>query len=275
MAPITLTTDFGERDSYVAQMKGVIAGIAPSAPVVDVTHEVPPQNIRVAALIAEQIAATFPPGTVHVIVVDPGVGTDRRILLAELDEQRFVVPDNGILTRVWRNAKRRRALELTNSALWRRVQSHTFHGRDRMAPAAAHWWAGVPLDQFGPPLDQPPVRLHWPEPQRQGERIRGEVLYVDRFGNLATNIPGNELQGRHVRRIVAGPVQIGGISAAFAEVPPGRWVALINSWGMLELAVNRGDAAALSGLKPGDPVIVELSGAPDEEDVCIVQPPAD
>ncbi len=259
---ITLTTDFGTRDSYVAQMKGVIAGIAPSARVLDVTHDVPPQDVAAASLIVAQIAATFPPGTVHVVVVDPGVGTQRRILAAELDGQRFVLPDNGILTRVWHKAAHRRLVELTNAAFWRRVQSQTFHGRDRMAPVAAHWITGTPLERFGPPLREPPVLLDLSEPRREHDRIVGQIVYVDHFGNLATNVPGRDVQGRRVRAIQAGPLLLHDVCRTYADVAAGEPLALVNSSGMLELAVNQGNAAEQTGLRPGDPVVVLFDHAP-------------
>lgn len=242
---ITLTTDFGLVDSYVAQMKGVILGIDRSALIVDVTHEIPPQDIVRGAAILQDCVRAFPAGTIHVCVVDPGVGSARRIVAVEAGGQRFVGPDNGLFSFVTSEHSPQRVVELKNSAYWRQPVSTTFHGRDIMAPVAAHWSLGVDAARFGDVTSQALVELEVPAPYNTAEGITGVVLWADAYGNLVTNIAENllpiELRDRLVVEI--GDVRIQGVRRFYADGLPEKLIALIGSSGRLEIAVNKGSAA--------------------------------
>lgn len=251
---VTFTTDFGLADGWAAAMKGVVLGIAPDAVLVDITHAVPPQDVRTGAFVLGTTYAAFPPGTIHVAVVDPGVGTARRALALEVDGHRFVGPDNGLFTLPLRRAAEQgtpvRAVVLDRPAYHRAAVSATFHGRDIFAPVAGHLAAGVPLEEVGSPADGPPlVQL----PLRTGSR-RGEVLHVDRFGNLITSLEPP---------VGPGWVRLPGAGAAaaalplvrtFGDVTPGEAAALVGSAGLVEVVVNQGSAAARFNARRGDPV---------------------
>ncbi len=255
-AVITLCTDFGTRDGYVAAMKGVILSLAPGAQLVDITHEVPPQAVREAAFVLASAYGYFPPGTVHLVVVDPGVGSDRRLLAVRAGYYYFVAPDNGVLSLVLRAQATFEAVALTRRAYWREEVSHTFHGRDILAPVAAHLANGVPLSALGEPLREP-VQLAWPAPERRGQTIIGHVLHIDRFGNLVTDIPAAMLFARTDWRVVVGRVRAAGIRPTYASVGRGEPLALIGSHGYLEVAVREGSAEKMAGAKVGDVVHVE------------------
>ena len=194
MPIITLTTDFGTTDSYVAQMKGVILGIAPDATLVDITHQVPPQDIVAGSAILADAVGAFPPDTIHLVVVDPGVGSERRPVAVETTSRgerlgpRFVAPDNGVLTGALQHFPLRRAVRLAERRFWRTDVSHTFHGRDLFAPVAAHLSRGIELAEFGPPLDWELILLPVDRPVVEGDEIRGHIARTDSFGNLITNI---------------------------------------------------------------------------------------
>ena len=258
-----MTTDFGVRDSYVAQMKGVILGLVPAAAVVDVTHEIPPQDVAAAAAVVADLADAFPPGTVHVAVVDPGVGSDRVILAVAAGGQFFVAPDNGLLTGVLAAHPDAAVVAVTNPRHRRPTVSATFHGRDVMAPAAAHLVAGVPLSDLGPPPATPPVRFAGFFAERDGDLIRGTVVRIDRFGNLITNISAAQLDGlpRERLRVRIGGGELVGLRRFYAEVPVGAPLALLGSSGRLEVAVNGGSAAEVSGVGIGAVVEVDTRGA--------------
>lgn len=254
MPPITLSTDFGESDGYVAQMKGVILGIAPAATIVDVTHEIPPGDIRLGALTLDQIVDAFPPATMHVVVVDPGVGSRRSLVGVEAGGQRFVTPNNGLLTDVLARHPPARVHRLTDERYWRHPISSTFHGRDVLAPVAAHWNRGADLADFGPPLPATDlVQLRSAEPRRDGQSWVGEVLAVDRFGNLITNLhaAGIPEDSWSQAQVTIGSATIDGISRFYSEQPADSLMALIGSSGRLEIAVNGGSAAARLGLANG------------------------
>jgi len=241
---VTLTTDFGSGSAYIAQMKGVILSIHRDVVLVDVTHDIPPQAVRHGALTLDDACWRFPPGSIHVAVVDPGVGTDRAILLAEIEGHWFIAPDNGLLSLAsfGRASQFRR---LTNARFWLPDVSATFHGRDIMAPAAAHLAAGAPPAEFGPVVPAP-LQLDWPRPEFVGKECRGEVLIVDSFGNVVTNITANELArfGRSGElEVQIGATCVRGIVQSYAERPPGTIVALVGSSGRLEIAVVNGHAA--------------------------------
>src|SRR5580692_7587559 len=219
---ITLTTDFGITDSYVAQMKGAILSIAPDAILIDVTHKIPPQDCAVAAAVLADAVGALPAGTIHLVVVDPGVGTPRRAIAVEArgeqDEAplRFVAPDNGVLTRVLEARPTVRAVELRERRFWRPTVSQTFHGRDVFGPVAAHWSRGIDIAEFGPPLESPIIKLSLPEPTCEGLTLRGEVIRTDAFGNLITNIPATRLPEADRPRLMVeiGTQRIVGISRA-------------------------------------------------------------
>ena len=263
---ITLLTDFGEHDTYVGQVKGVILARLPDAQLVDLTHRVPPQDVRVGAIHLAAAAPHFPAGTVHLAVVDPGVGTARAPLAAASGGQFFVGPDNGLLApALARLGGDVRVHRITNESCRRRSVHPTFHGRDLFAPAAAELARGMPLDEVGPAVDSF-VPLALPEPVVQGDSVRGEVLYVDHFGNGVTNITAEMLPSGPVQVTVGneherekGPEtrSVPLVSTyADARVEVGAPLALIDSDGRLEIAVRNGSAAEQLGLAPGTPVSV-------------------
>jgi len=244
---ITLTTDFGLQDPYVGVMKGVILGIDPGARIVDATHAVPPGSIREAADILEDTVPFFPEGTVHVAVVDPGVGSTRRAIIAAAGGHFFVGPDNGIFWPRIRQDPESRVFHLTREEFFRKPVSRTFHGRDVFAPAAAHLAAGRDPRDMGTPVSDP-VELPLKGPVALGDEVVGEVTRVDRFGNLITNIredmPGGPWK-RGACLIRAGGLEIRGIRSTYTEVPEGGVLALWGSGGRLEISVNRGRASDL------------------------------
>jgi S-adenosyl-L-methionine hydrolase (adenosine-forming) len=261
---ITLTTDFGLSDSYAAQMKGAILTIAPDAVLIDVTHKIPAQDRGVCAAVLADAVGAFPVGTIHLVVVDPGVGTARRAVAveargpADVGELRFVAPDNGVLTRVLQGRSIVRAVELTESKFWRENVSQTFHGRDVFGPVAAHWSLGVDLAEFGPHLESPLIKLSLPEVIRQGHSLCGEVLRTDAFGNLITNIAAAQLPEADWPRLTVeiGTQRIEGISRAYQDRPVGELVAVIGSSGLLEIAVCCGHAGEILAAWSGDKVVV-------------------
>jgi S-adenosylmethionine hydrolase len=255
---ITLLTDFGLRDTYVAEMKGVILGINPGAVLVDLCHEVPPQDIVEGAWLLAQAAPAFPYGTIHLAVVDPGVGTGRRALAAAAGGQFWVGPDNGIFHLVFSRHPEARVVSLENPRFFREQISPTFHGRDIFAPVAAHLSRGTPLEGFGPPITDP-VPLPLPEPRWEPHQVQGEIVRVDHFGNLVSNIPGDRLrawlEGRTPRTAV-GSLIITGLVETYGHLPPGEFAALVGSHGRLEIARVQGHAAHSLQCGPGTPVTV-------------------
>ncbi len=259
---VTLTTDFGSRDSYVAQMKGMILRTALRVTIVDVTHAISRHSIIQAAFVIADLWRMYPDGTAHVVVVDPGVGTDRRPIALEVDGQYFVGPDNGLFSHILATAEREnltwRGVVLTNPDYWRaRDISATFHGRDIFAPAAAHLVNGTHLSHLGDPLDAP-VRLTLPSYEQTAGTIRGEVIYVDSFGNCVTNIPAHllPLPGAPGVTIACGSLVALPFAPTYGTVSEGEPLALVGSHGYLEIAVRRGNAANACGLHPGTPVVV-------------------
>lgn len=252
-APIvTLTTDFGTRDPFVGAMKGVILSIAPDARLVDLTHEVAPHDVLEGGLALEAAREYFPPGTVHLAVVDPGVGSPRRPLAVEARGQLFVGPDNGLFSFVlagegWRAV----ALEAAAYRLPR--VSPTFHGRDVFAPAAAFLALGTPLERFGRPVTDP-VRVAWPRPRREGDALVGEVVHADRFGNLVTSLRARDLGALGPPGSLVVEVEgkeVGGLLDCFADLAPGSLGALVGGTDRLEIAVREGSAAAATGAGRG------------------------
>ena len=257
---ITLLTDFGTRDPFAGVMKGVILSLCPEARLVDLTHDIAPGDIHAGALALRWAAPHFPPATVHLAVVDPGVGGPRRPLVLQTPEARFVGPDNGLLWPAASLAGEPEGWEIDLSG-WDRPLSATFHGRDVFAPAAAWLAAGKQPEAFCRPAREI-VRLEWPRPEAQGETVRGAVIYVDRFGNAITNLSpadlGQSAEGEVIFTVVGQPVR--GPSCSYGAVPAGSPVVVLGSAGLYEIAVNQGNAAAAMDLRIGSPVEVRAAG---------------
>jgi S-adenosyl-L-methionine hydrolase (adenosine-forming) len=239
---ITLLSDFGDQDVYVGVMKGIIARVNPRLTVIDLTHQIPAQAIGIASFHLAIAYRHFPRGTVHVAVVDPGVGSHRRGVAVQIAEGFLVGPDNGLWTGVLQQSPAIAAVELTQPQYWYTSQpSSTFHGRDIFAPVGAHLAMGVDLQALGPAIAPPDlIQLSLPEWVQRGSTITGSIQAVDGFGNLITNIPGECLQGRRWS-VNLGNVKIesGGI---YSDSPPGELLSLVGSHGWLEIAVNGGNA---------------------------------
>lgn len=251
MSIVTLTTDFGTRDGYVGEMKGVVLQRAPSARLVDVTHDLPAGDVWSGAWALSRIWARFPPGSVHLAVVDPGVGTDRRAAAARIAGRWLVGPDNGLLTLASGEVEAARELDPDRVGL--EPFSDTFHGRDLFAPAAGHLAADGEPDALGPALDPGSlVRLPVPAPRRDGGRVRGQVVHVDRFGNLVTNVPSEWLPDAPVAEV--GDYEIRRTGESFAAVEPGSPVLIRGSGGTLEVCVRDGRASEVLGLGRGETV---------------------
>lgn len=256
MGIITLLTDFGLQDSYVAEMKGVILSICPDVTLVDITHTVPPQDIRHGAFVLSAASRAFPPGTVHLAVVDPGVGTERRPVAIQTERGFFVAPDNGLLSFVLAEGPVLRAVLLSNQAYHRQPVSATFHGRDIFAPAAAYIHNGVPLQAFGPEVGS--LSLF---PMLRPRRIRedllaGEVIHVDGFGNVITNIRRADGDWERFAQVQVGRRAIRRLCRTYAEALPGELVALFGGSDYLELARRDGNAAHRLRARVGTPVRV-------------------
>ena len=259
---ITLTTDFGTSDWFVGTMKGVIAGIAPKARVIDLTHELPPGDIRGGAFALAASCRYFPKGTVHVVVVDPGVGSRRKAIAVQTAKGVFVGPDNGVLSWALAKEKVRAIHALENEAYFLQPVSRTFHGRDVFAPVAAHLSRGVPIRKFGPALEDF-VRLAWPEPRVRRGGFEGEVVYIDRFGNAITNLESSLLGGPQGAscEVYAKRRRVCPLKAFYQATPPNTPVALVGSSGFLEIAVNGGSAAKVLGMRIGTRVVLRPDSA--------------
>jgi hypothetical protein len=256
---ITLTTDFGLKDGFVGAMKGVLLTICPQAQLADISHEIGPQNIIEGALVISRAYSFFPAGTVHLAVVDPGVGTDRRAIAARLGEHYFIGPDNGLFTpileKVEKNGETFEFVQLTNQKYWLPVISHTFHGRDIFAPVAAHLARGISLSEFGPAIHDP-VRLAMPKPEKNSRGWQAHIVAIDHFGNLETDLPSGALidLGRVAFQVLGRTVM--GLTDSFAQQTPGTLVTVVNSDTFIEIAVVNGSAASSLGAKVGDVVEV-------------------
>jgi S-adenosylmethionine hydrolase len=260
--PLAIITDFGYRDHYVGAMKGVIASIAPRTNVIDITHGVVAQCIVAGAMALRESWRYFPPRTVFLAVVDPGVGTARAPIAIETRAgARFVGPDNGLLWLAAKEAGIKRVVKLTSSRHRLTNVSATFHGRDIFAPAAAYLWRGTPISALGPALRSTSiVTLELPRPTESSRELRGEVVYVDGFGNLVSNIDRRtaELFGSRFRhkslsvRIKGGAAM--GILDTYGDAPKGASLAIFGSFNLLEIAIRNGNAAAKFAAGPGTPV---------------------
>lgn len=254
---ITLTTDFSEASPYVAVMKGVILSLAPSARIQDLTHRIHPQNIHHASYFLATAVPYYPPNTIHVCVVDPGVGTDRRPLMVRAGGQYLIAPDNGLLTAILRKLAHPHVHHITAEQYFRHPVSDTFHGRDIFAPVAAHLALGVPIESFGPTIQdwgQLPIAA-----ATESDGIwHGTVQFIDDFGNVITNIPAQHLD-RLPLHVGIGPETPHGVRwvRTYADASPGDLVTLFSSDGFLELAVVQGNAALRLGIVPGTPITVQ------------------
>jgi len=267
---ITLTTDFGTSDAYVASMKGAMLSIHPDARFVDVTHDISPQDVMEAAFVLRTALSHFPPNTVHLVVVDPGVGTDRRAVAIRHGDRTYVGPDNGLFSLVLDEAAPDAIVELDDPSVWHTdTPSTTFHGRDIFAPVAAHLDAGRSLDEVGSPVDDL-TPLRWALPITDANTVQGWVVHVDRFGNCITNIRRSTIQDAIDRREddsrppmkgYAGSAVVEGIHDTYGAVPGGDPLMLFGSTGFLELAVNAGDASELLDIRKGDSVKIVFQRA--------------
>jgi hypothetical protein len=259
---ITLTSDFGLRDPYVAEMKAVILGIKPDVTIVDVTHEIEKFNVRMGAYVLASALAYFPKGTIHVAVVDPGVGTKRRPVLVQMNESYYVGPDNGLLALATKNRSTEHIYEISNRKLMLPKISSTFHGRDVFAPAAAHLANGMLPADFGPEIRS----IVMPEFARIVERknmLVGEVLHIDDFGNVTTNFGESELN--EISAKTAIKLRLKSVSLklklckAYADVNPHRPLAIMGSHDFLEISINQGNAAETFKIKDGDKIMLYRS----------------
>ena len=244
---VALLTDFGTHDHYVGAMKGVILSVCPEATLVDITHDIPPQDVIAAALQLNAAYRYFPPGTVFLVVVDPGVGSARRAIAADAGGYRFVGPDNGVLSLSLRDAGPRvRVVELTERKYARPTISATFEGRDRFAPAAGWLARGTDLATFGPAVLDP-HNLDVPMPTVTTDGVAGQIMYIDHFGNVITNITAG-LVAQAIAYVEVAGHRIEQVVSTYSDVPPSAMCALISSSGFLEIAVNGGSAADRLGV---------------------------
>ena len=261
MPIITLLTDFGLRDPYVAEMKAVILSICPDAKIVDISHEVRKFDVRMGAFILAQAARYFPEGSIHVAVVDPGVGTERRPIIAETNRNLYVGPDNGLLMLSALKAGLRCVYGITNPKYMLRKVSRTFHGRDIFSCAAAHLANGVSPSEFGPAVENPIVP-EYAEPKIVGDEIIGEVIHVDGFGNIITNISVADLEeigireGDELKVRIKDKTTILILCAAYGEVQVGEPLSIIGGSGFLELSINQGNAANEFNINAGEQIRV-------------------
>jgi S-adenosyl-L-methionine hydrolase (adenosine-forming) len=264
---ITLLTDFGAADTFIGTMKGVILGINPEARIVDLTHEVPPHDIRSGAYLLSSATRYFPPGTIHIAVVDPGVGSARRPLLASTSTQHFLAPDNGLLSHVLADEPDAEIRELNAQKYFLAAIGPTFHGRDLFAPAAAWLSHGEPPAAFGPPAKDI-VRLEVRRPALVKGRLVGEVQHIDRFGNLITNISYAELRGLAdlddwlTLQVKIRRTTVKGLERCYADAKPKKLAALVNSDGWLEIFCNQARADKLAKAALGERVEVQAPAPP-------------
>ena len=258
MATITLITDFGLRDGLVGAMKGTMRSIASEADLVDISHHIPPQDIRHGGFVLMTAYAFWPAHTIHVIVIDPGVGTERQAVAVQTTRGTFVAPDNGVLSYVLAREKGKAAVALTNPAYWHHPVSPTFHGRDIFGPVAAHLAQGVPLNELGKAIDpENLITFPVPVPQRHPDgHITAHVQYIDRFGNCTTDLPGDWVRASADWQVEVKGQAIGRISQTFGDVAAGEPMALVDSTGFLAVAVRNGNAAQAMGLEIETPIVL-------------------
>jgi S-adenosylmethionine hydrolase len=256
---ITLTTDFGNGSPYVAQIKGVILAMDPDATVVDLTHGIPPQDIVQAAQILPALVEFFPPWAIHIVVVDPGVGSERRIVFARLGEKQLIAPDNGCLTGLASRQEPFTIIELAESQYWLPKVSQTFHGRDIMAPVAARLGLGLEPSALGPRLERL-IEIELPEARILPGKVEGEVVSIDSFGNLVTNITAEALANAPRDESVTircDDHETLGIYNTYADQPEMTLIALVGSSGQLEIAIVNDSAKIMLGVRVGEKVVVK------------------
>jgi S-adenosylmethionine hydrolase len=254
---VALLTDYGFQDPYVGILKGALLSVNPEAKIVDLTHGIPPQDIREGARALAAARGYFPDGTIFVAVVDPGVGSERALVGVETDRQFFLAPDNGLLGFLGDSVQR--CVRLSESKYFLKPLSNTFHGRDILAPLAGHLSRGVDLAEFGPAQKQL-ASLGASEPRRRPDgAVQGEVVAIDRFGNLITNIPSGMLPEGPDVRITVGRKVLRKLSRSYADARDGELLALVGSTGHLEISVNQGDASKTARIRRGDRVLVTCS----------------
>ncbi len=251
---ITLATDFGEKDYYVGAVKGVILSINPDVTIIDITHQLPPHNLISAAFTLRNYYQYYPPDTIHMVVVDPGVGGKRKPILIETEKYQFIGPDNGIFS--WIDQPFKEVIYLNNSKFCLNPVSSTFQARDIFAPVSAYLSLGVEINQFGKPLEKI-VKLAIPKVQFKKNKTMGEIIQVDNFGNLITNIRPENLK-KSIKTIKVKDRKIMKIRKTFSEVGEGEIIAYWGSAGFLEIGVNQGSAAEKSKAKIGEKVEIEL-----------------
>jgi len=258
---ISLTTDFSQLNGFVGVMKGVIWGIAPEARIADIAHDIPPQNVRLGAYALWRVVPFFPQGSVHVAVVDPGVGTHRRPIGLQIGDQYFIVPDNGLITPILEDGENSHLpieiVHLNNPDYWLPEVSHTFHGRDIFAPVGAHLARGVPLHALGDPISDP-VRLEFSRPKKTDQGWEAHVTIIDVFGNLTTDLPAKAVQDVSHVTFKLRDHQIEGLVTSYGHRKPGDLIALVDSENYIEISVVNGNAAEALGAQLGDIVEVTL-----------------
>lgn len=259
MSVLSLLTDFGIQDGFIGVMKGVIWGIFPDVKIADISHQIQPQNILQGAITLWRAAPFFPEGSVHVAVVDPGVGTKRRAIAAQLGTQFYVAPDNGLLTPLIQDAKSQgffhNFVELTNPNYWLSDISTTFHGRDIFAPVGAYLASGIKLEDFGPQIDDP-ILIELPQPIKTQAGWQAHVVAIDIFGNIGTDLLAEQLKDFEDIVIRLKGREIEGLVSSFGHREPGELTALVSSNGFIEVAIVNGNAADVLGVKTGDVVEV-------------------
>ena len=265
MPVITLMTDFGDRDAYVAIMKGVILTINPRATIVDITHQIDPQNIRQAAYLISDSYQYFPKDTVHILIVDPGVGSSRTIIALRLHGHIFLAPDNGLLSLLLTDKQIDSTFRVDNDDFFLEPVSNTFHGRDIFAPVGAQISLGTPLDKLGPPIDRSAlIKLELPQTQFTKDGVlEGAVIDIDRFGNLVTNLDWDTIKWHYSKvkndqfHFVIGNHRIEGLSRTYDDVAEDIPLALIGSRGFLEISINQGNAAMVFDATVDTPVFIK------------------
>jgi S-adenosylmethionine hydrolase len=258
MPIITLTTDFGLNDWFVGTMRGVILGVAPRTSVVDITHGTPSGDIRAGAFVLAAAYRYFPRRTIHVAVIDPGVGGSRAGIVVQTADYFFVAPDNGVLSLALSRERIKAVRRLQNEAYFLQPVSRTFHGRDVFARVAAHLSRGVPPSRLGP-TQSDFVRLSWPSPKRERNAVKGEIVYIDGFGNAITNIPTEQSGQPQTHQVSVRGQTACPVKHCYEEAEAGQLTAISGSSDFLELAVRNGSAARVFRLKVGDPVTVRSS----------------
>ena len=256
---ITLTTDFGTDDGFVGSVKGVILSINPGVSIVDISHTVNPYDILGGAFVLYQAYSYFPENTIHIAVVDPGVGSKRQAIIIETDKHTFVGPDNGIFSLVLKNERPKRIISLTNEEYFSNDVSNTFHGRDIFAPVAARLALGEAVSNVGDELEKIEI-ADWGEPQCMEDRLEGTVLHIDRFGNLITNILTEDILSFSKEssiQIHVGEKTIKGLSKTYSDGKKGEPIALIGSSNLLEIACNMDSAQKNTGINKLGKVVVE------------------